>query len=79
MQTSFPPFGPLKGDAMSWVIATFFLALWALGMLTSYSLGGLIHVLFLFAVLIFLNRVVHGPAVLLQKRGDGIHREYKRP
>ncbi|MHC4600676.1 MAG: lmo0937 family membrane protein [Planctomycetota bacterium] len=64
---------------MSWVIATILLALWVLGMLASYSLGGLIHVLFLFALLIILSRVVHGPGVLIQKRRDGVLREYKRP
>jgi hypothetical protein len=60
------------------LIATFVLALWILGMLTSYSMGGLIHVLLVVALLMFFNRVVHGPEELLQKRGDGILRKYKK-
>ncbi|MHC4779979.1 MAG: lmo0937 family membrane protein [Planctomycetota bacterium] len=63
---------------MPMLIATFVLALWILGMLTSYSMGGLIHVLLVVALLMFFNRVVHGPEELLQKRGDGILRKYKK-
>ena len=38
--------------------------LWALGMVSSYTLGGLIHVLLVIAILIALIRVVGGRAPL---------------
>ncbi|MHC4780642.1 MAG: DUF5670 family protein [Planctomycetota bacterium] len=70
---------PVKGYIMSWVIVTFLLAMWVLGMLTSYSLGWFNHVFFLFALLIVVNRLFQGPAALMQRRGDGVLRRYKRP
>jgi hypothetical protein len=36
------------------------LVLWALGMLTSYSLGGFIHVLLVLAIIVLLVRVIQG-------------------
>ena len=39
-----------------------FLVLWALGMVSSYTLGGLIHVLLVIAILIALFRVIGGRA-----------------
>jgi hypothetical protein len=38
--------------------------LWLLGLATSYTLGGLIHVLFLIAVVVVLVRVIQGRRVL---------------
>jgi len=34
--------------------------LWALGMVTSYTMGGLIHILIVFAVIIVLLNVIQG-------------------
>jgi hypothetical protein len=45
---------------MLWTIAFIFLALWALGLLTSYSLGGFIHILLLLAIVVVLVRVIQG-------------------
>ena len=45
-------------------IVVILLVLWALGMLTSYTLGGLIHVLLVVAVVVFLVRVIQGKRVV---------------
>ncbi len=47
-----------------WTIAVILLVLWALGMLSSYTLGGLIHVLLVVAVIVVLVRVIQGRRVL---------------
>lgn len=43
---------------MLWTLAVILLALWALGLLTSYTLGGLIHILLVIAVVVVLLRVL---------------------
>lgn len=43
-----------------WTICVILLVLWALGMLTSTSLGGLIHVLLVVAIVIVLIRLIQG-------------------
>ncbi len=45
---------------MLWTIFVILLVLWALGMITSYSMGGLIHVLLVVAVVILLVRLFQG-------------------
>jgi hypothetical protein len=47
-----------------WTIAIILLVLWALGMLSSYTLGGLIHVLLVVAVIVVLFRVIQGRRVI---------------
>jgi hypothetical protein len=37
--------------------------LWALGMVTSYTLGGLLHILLVIAVIFLLIRVIRGVGV----------------
>jgi len=49
---------------MLWTIAVVLLALWALGMVTSYTMGGLIHVLLVVAVVVVLFRLVSGRRAL---------------
>lgn len=39
-------------------------ALWLLGLVTSYTMGGLIHVLLVIAVVVLLVRVIQGRRVL---------------
>ena len=46
------------------VIVVILLILWALGMLTSYTLGGLIHILLVVALVVFLVRIIQGRKVL---------------
>ena len=45
-------------------IAIVLLVLWALGLVTSYTMGGFIHVLLLFAVIVLVMRVIQGRRVV---------------
>lgn len=45
---------------MLWTIAVVLLVLWALGMLGSYALGGLIHVLLVLAIIVVVFQFVGG-------------------
>lgn len=42
------------------IIAIVFLVLWALGLVSSYSMGGFIHVLLVVAVVMILLRLIRG-------------------
>ena len=48
---------------MLWTIFVILLILWALGMITSYSMGGLIHVLLVVAVVILVINLTQGRRV----------------
>jgi asparagine N-glycosylation enzyme membrane subunit Stt3 len=41
-------------------IAVVLIALWLLGMVTSYTLGGFLHVLLVLAIVVVLVRVIQG-------------------
>jgi hypothetical protein len=43
-----------------WTIGIILLVLWLLGLVTSYTLGGFIHVLLVLAVIVILIRVIQG-------------------
>lgn len=45
---------------MLWTIAVILLILWALGMVTSYTIGGFIHILIVVAVIVVLIRIIQG-------------------
>ncbi|HKQ18139.1 MAG TPA: lmo0937 family membrane protein [Candidatus Eisenbacteria bacterium] len=45
---------------MLWTIAVLLLILWFLGMISSYTLGGFIHILLLLAIVTVLIRVIQG-------------------
>jgi low affinity Fe/Cu permease len=45
-------------------IAVILVILWALGPLTSYTLGGLIHILLVVAIIVVLVRVIQGRKVV---------------
>jgi len=45
---------------MLWTIAVILVILWLLGMVTSYTLGGFIHLLLLVAIIAVLIRVIQG-------------------
>jgi hypothetical protein len=49
---------------MLYTIAVVLLILWALGLVTSVTMGGLIHVLLVIAVVVVLLRVISGRKVL---------------
>jgi hypothetical protein len=50
---------------MLWTIFVILLVLWLLGVVSSYTLGGFIHILLLLALVVLLIRVIQGrsPAV----------------
>lgn len=48
---------------MLWTICLILLVLWAVGMVSSYTLGGLIHVLLVVAIIIVLVNVIQGRRV----------------
>ena len=45
---------------MLWTIFVILLILWLLGMVSSYTIGGFIHVLLIAAIIIFLVRIIQG-------------------
>ena len=49
---------------MLWTIATILLILWLLGMVSSYTLGGFIHILLVLAVIAVLVRIIQGRSVV---------------
>jgi len=49
---------------MLWTIFAVLLVLWLLGMVTSYTLGGFIHILLVLAVVTVLIRVIQGRRVI---------------
>jgi Family of unknown function (DUF5670) len=49
---------------MLYTIAVILLVLWALGLVSAYTLGGFIHVLLVAAVILVLVRVIQGRRVL---------------
>jgi hypothetical protein len=50
---------------MLWTIFVILLVLWLLGVVTSYTLGGFIHLLLVLALVVLLIRIIQGrsPAV----------------
>jgi len=49
---------------MLWTIAVVLLVLWLLGLVTSYTMGGFIHILLVVAVIVVLIRIIQGRKVL---------------
>jgi hypothetical protein len=49
---------------MIWTIVVILLVLWFLGLVTSYTMGGLIHVLLVVAVIVVLVRLIQGRKAL---------------
>ncbi|MCE5343537.1 MAG: lmo0937 family membrane protein [Eubacteriales bacterium] len=45
---------------MLWLIATVLIILWLLGMITSTTIGGFIHILLVIAVIVLLVRIIRG-------------------
>jgi uncharacterized protein DUF5670 len=45
---------------MLWTIFVILLVLWLLGMVSSYTMGGFIHILLLLAIAIVLIRIIQG-------------------
>jgi len=49
---------------MLWTIAVVLIVLWALGLVSSYTMGGFIHILLVVAIIVVLLNVVQGRRVL---------------
>jgi len=49
---------------MLWTIAVILAVLWLLGLVTSYTMGGFIHLLLLLAIAAVLIRVIQGRRVV---------------
>ncbi len=45
---------------MLYTIAVVLLVLWALGLVTSYTMGGFVHLLLVLALVVFLVQVISG-------------------
>jgi len=45
---------------MLWTIAVILIILWVLGLVSSYTMGGLIHVLLVIAVVVVLLNIIQG-------------------
>lgn len=48
---------------MLWTIAVVLIVLWLLGLVTSYTMGGLIHILLVVAIVVVLLNVIQGRRV----------------
>jgi hypothetical protein len=49
---------------MLWTVAVVLLVLWAVGLVSSYTMGGFIHVLLVIAIVVVLINVIQGRKVL---------------
>jgi hypothetical protein len=49
---------------MLWTILVILLVLWLLGLVTSYTMGGFIHILLVVAVIVLIIQLVSGRRVL---------------
>jgi hypothetical protein len=49
---------------MLWTIAVILLILWLLGLVSSYTMGGFIHILIVIAIVVVLVRIIQGRKVL---------------
>jgi len=49
---------------MLWMIAVILIVLWVLGLVSSYTMGGLIHVLLVIAVIVILVNIISGRRVV---------------
>jgi hypothetical protein len=54
----------MKEVAMLWTIFVILLVLWLLGVVTSYTLGGFIHVLLVIAVIMAVMQLIQGRRAL---------------
>lgn len=49
---------------MLWTIAVTLTVLWLLGLISSYTMGGFIHILLVIAVVVVLVRIIQGRRLL---------------
>jgi len=49
---------------MLWTIAVVLILLWVLGLVSSYTMGGFIHILIVIAIVVVLIRIIKGRKLL---------------
>ena len=49
---------------MLWTIAVILIILWAVGLVSAYTMGGFIHLLLVLAIIVVLVRIIQGRRVL---------------
>ncbi|MFA6742125.1 MAG: lmo0937 family membrane protein [Arcobacteraceae bacterium] len=49
---------------MLWTVSIVLVILWVLGIVSSYTLGGFIHILLVIAIIVILIRVIQGRRIL---------------
>ena len=49
---------------MLWTIAIVLIVLWLLGVMTSYTIGGFIHILLVVAVIVVLVKLIKGQKIV---------------
>lgn len=49
-----------RGKHMLWTIAVILIILWALGLISSYTMGGFIHLLLVIAIVVVLLNIIQG-------------------
>lgn len=49
---------------MLWTIAVVLIVLWLLGLVSSYTMGGFIHILLVIAIVVVLIRVIQGKKII---------------
>ena len=52
---------------MLYTIAVVLIILWLLGLITSYTIGGFIHILLVIAIIVILLRIIRGENILGKK------------
>jgi Family of unknown function (DUF5670) len=55
---------PQGGNAMLWTLFVVLLVLWLLGVVSSYTIGGFIHILLVLAVVALLIQLIQGRRVV---------------
>ncbi len=53
-----------KESKMLWTIALILIILWVLGFVSSYTMGGFIHILLVLAIIVIIIRLIQGRKVL---------------
>lgn len=49
---------------MLWTIAVILIVLWLLGIVTSFTMGGFIHILLVVAIIVVLVKIISGKSIL---------------
>lgn len=50
----------IRGKHMLWTISVILIILWALGLVSSYTMGGFIHLLLVIAIVVVLLNIIQG-------------------